>query len=473
MTTEQGRQYGVVGMAVMGRSLALNILDHGFSVAVWNRATKLTEAAVAQSGGRMLGASSLAELVSSLERPRRILLMIQAGKPVDLVLEQLEDLLEPGDIVVDGGNSFFEDTRRREAKLKAEGLHFVGLGVSGGEEGARYGPSLMPGGEPEAYRAIAPMLEAISAKTDSGACVTHVGAEGAGHFVKMVHNGIEYADMQLIAEAYQLLGHLGGLSVPAVAETFEGWNRGPLESFLIEITAKILSVKDGDGWLVDRVLDKAGQKGTGRWTAQVALDLGVPVPSIAAAIDARVLSSMKDQRLEASALLRGPSAASGRSSTESLPTAAVHDALHGSKLVAYAQGLALIRAASDAYSWDVDLGEVARIWKGGCIIRARLLDDLMRAFSNREKEPPNLLFDGTFRERIAAAQPGWRRVVSTALERGIPVPAMSASLAYYDSLRSASLPQSLTQAQRDAFGAHTYQRNDEPDPPFIHTDWLG
>lgn len=472
--TEAGKaQFGVIGMAVMGRNLALNIVDHGFEVALWNRSPEPLEAAVAESDGRLIATSSLSEFVERLEKPRRVMTMIKAGKPVDAVLEQLLPLLDAGDIVIDGGNSWFEDTRRREQEMAEAGVRFFGVGVSGGEEGARHGPSLMPGGDASAYEHISPVLEAIAATTDSGPCVTHVGPDGAGHFVKMVHNGIEYADMQVIAESYHLLRTLGEMTAPAISEVFDEWNRGLLESFLIEITSTIFTVPDGDGWLIDRVLDKAGQKGTGRWTAQVALDLAVPVPSIAAAIDARVLSSHKEARLAAQDLLHGPNASSNVLSRDELVTS-VHDALLASKIVAYAQGMALIKAGSERYGWSVNLREVARIWKGGCIIRARLLDDIMKAYE-RSPSLPNLLLDVELRERVQDAQSRWRQVVATAQLYGIPIPAMSASLAYFDSVRSAQLPQNLTQAQRDAFGAHTYQRNDTQDlasSPFVHTDWL-
>ena len=463
-------QVGVIGLGVMGRNLAWNIADHGYSVAAWNREPEMTAEVMAAAPGRLHPTASLAELVACLERPRRVLIMITAGKPVDHVLDALEPLLEPGDLVIEGGNSWFEDTRRREARLTAKGLHFFGVGVSGGEDGARHGPSLMPGGKREAYPRIQPVLEAIAARTESGPCVTHIGPDGAGHFVKMVHNGIEYADMQFIAEAYDVLRRIGGLGPPELARTFAAWNQGPLESFLVELTGQVFAVPDprAGGWLVDHVLDQAGQKGTGKWTVQLALDLGVSIPSIAAAIDARVLSSMKDARVAASAVLRGPDVppAPGDGLARD-----VHDALYAAKLCAYAQGLSLIRAASEHFGWGIDLGELARIWKGGCIIRARLLDTIMRAY-RAAPALANLLLDATVANEIDGAQAAWRRTVALAQSHGIPVPAMSSGLAYYDSYRTASLPQNLTQAQRDAFGAHTYQRSDAPDEGFVHTDWL-
>lgn len=466
------QQFGMIGMAVMGRNLAFNLLDNGVTVAAWNLEPEMTDSAVAESGGTLRATKSLEELVAAVERPRKLMMMIKAGKPVDIVLGQLKPLLEPGDIVIDGGNSWYEDTRRREKDYAEAGLKFFGMGVSGGEEGARHGPSLMPGGDAEAYRALEPILSAIAAKTDSGACVTHVGPDGAGHFVKMVHNGIEYADMQFIAEAYDMLSGLGGLGPERLAEVFGEWNRGPLESFLIEITAKIFTVRDpkSDGFLIDAVLDKAGQKGTGRWTARVAIEHGVPIPSIVAAVDARVLSSMKADRVRASEVLSGPAAAPYAGSVDEL-VAMVHDALYAAKIVAYAQGMDLIGRLSVEHGWSVDLREVARIWKGGCIIRARFLDTIMRAYE-RDAALPNLLLDAQLRGEVESRQAAWRDVVGLAQQAGIPVSGMATGLGYFDSYRTADLPQNMTQAQRDAFGAHTYQRKDDPTGPFTHTDWL-
>jgi 6-phosphogluconate dehydrogenase len=473
MADNQKSQFGMIGMAVMGRNLAMNIADHDYRVTVYNREPKAMEAAVAGSGGKLHGARSLEELVGALEKPRKIMMMIKAGKPVDIVLEQLKPLLDKGDIVIDGGNSWYEDTRRREKDYASAGLRFFGVGVSGGEDGARHGPSLMPGGDKQAYQAIKPVFEAIAAKTDSGPCVTHVGPDGAGHFVKMVHNGIEYADMQFIAEAYHLLKDLGGLSPEALAEVFGEWNRGPLESFLIEITARIFSVRDpeGDGFLVDQVLDKAGQKGTGRLTAQVALEHGVAIPSIAAAIDARVLSSQKAERERASKVLSGPTPGRRTGDVKGL-VQQVHDALYAAKIVAYAQGMDLIGTVSRELEWHIALREIARIWKAGCIIRARFLDTIMQAYE-RNAELPNLLLDGDLRDGVESRQGAWREVVGLAQKNGIPVSGMATGLAYFDSYRSVNLPQNLTQAQRDAFGAHTYQRKDDPGGPYTHTDWLG
>ncbi|HEY2092369.1 MAG TPA: NADP-dependent phosphogluconate dehydrogenase [Thermoanaerobaculia bacterium] len=468
-------QFGMIGLAVMGSNLALNIEEHGFSVAVWNFEPERVDSFIKENEGKKFtGTKTLQDFVAALERPRRIMMMIKAGAPVDMTLDKLAPLLEPGDIVIDGGNSWFKDTQERTKRVESKGIHFVGSGVSGGEEGARFGPSLMPGGSAESWKAIQPVFEAIAAKSDSGPCVTHVGTDGAGHFVKMVHNGIEYGDMQLIAEAYEVLRKGLGASAGELADIFDEWNRGPLESFLIEITAKIFRVKDPESGapLVDKVLDKAGQKGTGKWTAQVALDLAVPIPTIAAAIDARVLSSMKEERLTAAKALKGESVSVPGVPEKEQFVKGVHEALYASKICSYAQGMALIQAGSREWNWNIDMREMARIWKAGCIIRAKFLDSIMRAYEKRP-DLPNLLLDSEFTPVIEAAQHPWRRVVAYAASMGIPVPAMSSSLAYFDAYRSTELPQNLTQAQRDYFGAHTYQRNDKgPDAPFVHTDWV-
>jgi 6-phosphogluconate dehydrogenase len=472
MSTQAKANFGMIGLAVMGRNLALNVSDHGFRVAVWNLETDVTDKFVAANADRgFVGSKTLKDFVASLERPRRIMIMIKAGAPVDSVLGELKPLLEPGDIVIDGGNTHFGETRRREEDLRKLGLNFVGMGVSGGEEGARRGPSLMPGGSKEAWTALKPVLEAIAAKTDSGPCVTHVGPDGAGHFVKMVHNGIEYGDMQLIAEAYDLLSRVGGMSAPEIGDVFARWNEGPLASFLIELTGKVLKVKDEETGkpLVDLVLDKAGQKGTGKWTAEIALDLGISIPTITAALDGRVLSSMKAERVAAAQRIRAVTTAGALD--KAALVGAVEAALLASKICSYAQGLALIRAGADKYKWGIALGEIARIWKGGCIIRARLLDRIMHVY-NRSAELPNLLVDEEFEKLLHDAQPAWRQVIGTAVAAGIPVPSMAASLAYFDSYRTARLPQNVTQAQRDAFGAHTYERVDHPERGAVHTEWL-
>ncbi|HXG54650.1 MAG TPA: NADP-dependent phosphogluconate dehydrogenase [Vicinamibacterales bacterium] len=461
---------GVIGLGTMGRNLALNIESRGFRVAVWNREADWTTAFMQEHAAHgFVGASTLEELTAALETPRRILMMIPAGKPVDEMIERLRPLLDRGDVLIDGGNSWFEDTQRREAALREAGLHFVGCGVSGGERGAREGPSIMPGGSPQAWALLRDVLEAAAARTDLGPCVTHVGPDGAGHFVKMVHNGIEYADMQLIAESWDVMRRVLGLSTLETADVFERWNRGPLESYLVELTAHVCRVIDPETRepLVDHILDKAGQKGTGRWTAQVALDLAVAHPTIALAIDARVLSSMKEERVAASGSLPGPAP---RIADLDLPAmlADLHDAFYASRICAYAQGMAMIRAGSTKHGWNVSLAEVARIWKGGCIIRARLLDPIRDGYT-RQPALPNILQDALIAGDITSAQAGWRRAVQRAIGAGIPLPAHSSALSYFDSYRSPRLPQNLTQAQRDAFGAHKYERIDRAGD--VHSEW--
>ncbi len=464
-------QFGVIGLGVMGQNLALNVDDHGQKVAVWNYEPDWVTKFLAQNSDRQLiGSTDLKQFLQSLARPRRILMMIKAGDPVDQMLEKLAPLLEDGDIVIDGGNSFFKDTQRREATYRSKSLNFFGMGVSGGEEGARFGPSLMPGGDKAAYEHVKPTLEAIAAKTDYGACVAYCGPDGAGHFVKMVHNGIEYGDMQLIAEAYDLLRKALGLGAEEIASIFDEWNRGRLDSYLIEITSHVLKVKDPETGkpLVDMILDKAGQKGTGKWTQQIALDLAIPIPTIGAALDARALSAMKDERVAASKVLGSPSGKYSGDKKEFIN--AVQDALYASKVCSYAQGMGLIRAGSKEWNWNINLREMARIWTGGCIIRARLLADIMHAF-DRDANVANLLVESEFSSRVLDAEKNWRKVIQSAAGLGIPTPAFSASLAYFDSYRSAQLPQNLTQAQRDFFGAHTYQRADRPEAGFVHTEW--
>jgi 6-phosphogluconate dehydrogenase len=468
-----GASFGLMGLGVMGQNLALNVEEHGFPVAVWNHDPAKTNAFIQhQAGKRFVGAATLEELMKQLERPRRILLMIKAGAPVDESLKNLAPLLDRGDVIVDGGNSFFKDTQRREADYRARGLHFVGAGVSGGEEGARRGPCLMPGGAREAYGIVQPVFDAIAARSAHGACVAWVGPDGAGHFVKMVHNGIEYGDLQLIAEAYDLLRRVGGLGAEQAGEVFDRWNRGRLESFLIEIAGRVLARRDPETGrpLVDLIEDEAGQKGTGRWTAEEALELAVAIPTIAAAIDARVLSGLKKERVQAAPLLPGPTVPVDKAAAQEL-VGALEDALWLARVCGYAQGMNLIRAASKEYNWNVDLAEMTRIWTGGCIIRAKLLDDLRAAYQARP-DLPNLLVDEKLRGLAARAQAGLRRAVSLAHAAGVPVPCFSASLNYFDSYRTARLPQNLTQAQRDAFGAHTYVRTDHPERGPQHTDWL-
>ncbi|MBI1745918.1 MAG: NADP-dependent phosphogluconate dehydrogenase [Acidobacteria bacterium] len=464
---------GMIGLAVMGRSLALNIESHGFPVAVWDRDPPIVGDFInhAAKGRQVIGAGSPKELVESLESPRKIVMMVKAGDPVDWTIEQIKPYLKAGDIIVDGGNSHFLDTRRRYEALKTAGIHFIGSGVSGGEEGALRGPSLMPGGDREAYEQIRPLWEAIAAKVDDGPCVTYVGADGAGHFVKMVHNGIEYGDLQLIAEAYDILHTALDLKADELASLFDRWNQGVLNSYLIEITAQVFKVQDPETGqpLVDRILDVAGQKGTGIWTSHLSLDLGVAVPTINAAIEARVLSGLKSERAIASRRLSGPAHVRYDGPAESL-IVAVHDALYASKICSYAQGMALIRKAAQAYRWDINLGEISRIWKGGCIIRAQFLDKIKQAYQRRA-DLPNLLLDPEFKTWVIEAQPRWRQAVTTAQSLGIPCLALSASLSYFDSYRRERLPQNLTQAQRDFFGAHMYERIDKPGQGPFHTNW--
>jgi 6-phosphogluconate dehydrogenase len=464
-------QYGLIGLGVMGENLALNITDHGFSLAVYNRTGEKTRAFVAGAArGRPITPTySLAELAAALECPRRIILMVSAGPAVDAVLRELRPLLAPGDIVVDAGNSLYTDTERRGRELAADGVRYVGMGVSGGEEGARWGPSLMPGGPRDAYDELAPMLTRIAAQVEDGPCVTYVGPGGAGHFVKMVHNGIEYGDMQLIAETYALLKHALGLGPRQMSEIFAGWNQGELGSFLIELTAIVLAYVDPETGepLVELILDTAEQKGTGRWTVQSALELGVPVPTIVAAVWTRTLSADKDLRVAAAHRLAGPHGDGRATPHDLLP--ALQAALYAAKVSSYAQGMALLRAASQEYGYGIDCAEIARIWKGGCIIRARLLGAVQQAY-RREPELPNLLLAPEFAEALSARQAAWRQVVATAHQLGVPCPAFSASLDYYDTLRAARLPANLVQALRDAFGAHTYHRVDRPGT--FHTQWL-
>lgn len=475
-TKTKTAKIGMIGLAVMGENLALNIARNGFPIAVFNRDTTkvdkfLKRAESFQDSDKVIGTYSLEDFVASLETPRRIILLVKAGEAVDAVINQLKPLLSEGDIVIDGGNSFFRDTQRREKELKAAGFRYIGSGVSGGESGALWGPSLMPGGEESAYNEIKPIWEAIAAKVDDGPCVTYIGTDGAGHFVKMVHNGIEYGDMQLIAESYDILRNALGLQADELHQIFSDWNAGMLDSFLIEITAKIFKVKDPETGkaLVDLVLDKAGQKGTGKWTSQVALELGVVIPTINAAVDSRILSSMKAERVVASQEIAGPADAKYTGDKQALIDA-VRDALYASKICSYAQGMNLIRAQAAAEGWNLNMGEISRIWKGGCIIRAQFLDKIKQAYQRRP-DLPNLLLDPDFKAWVLEAQPRWRQAVTTAQSLGIAIPAMSASLAYFDSYRTANLPQNLTQAQRDFFGSHTYERTDKPEAGFVHTEW--
>jgi 6-phosphogluconate dehydrogenase len=475
--TPKTAKIGMIGLAVMGENLARNIERNGFPVAVYNRPPSKGEPnrvdtfMQENAGKQFVGAHTPEEFVKSLERPRKIILLVKAGDAVDWTINQIKPYLEPGDIVIDGGNSYFMDTERRERQLKEEGFNFIGSGVSGGEKGALWGPSLMPGGDRDAYEQIRPIWEAIAAKVDDGPCVTYIGPGGAGHFVKMVHNGIEYGDMQLIAESYDMMRRVLGMTADEMADVFDEWNRGDLESFLIEITAKILRVKDPETGrpLVDLILDKAGQKGTGKWTSAIALDLGIITPTIDAAVDTRNISSRKAERVEAGRQIKGPEATPDEGDKRRM-VAAIRDALYASKICSYAQGMNLIRAGSENWKWNVNLGETARIWKGGCIIRAQFLDKIKQAYQRRA-DLPNLLLDPDFNAYMQGAQSNWRLAVTTAMRAGIPVPGMSASIGYFDTYRAAELPLNLTQAQRDFFGSHTYGRVDKPDGAPVHTEW--
>ena len=462
---------GVTGMAVMGSNLARNFASKGFVTAIHNRTNAKTKALIAEHGGDgdFVPAETPAEFVASLKTPRKIIIMVKAGKPTDAVIAELSDLLEPGDILIDGGNSQFADTIRREADAKVKGIHFVGCGISGGEEGALLGPSIMPGGSAEAYESLGPILEKISAHVDGAPCCTHIGENGAGHFVKMVHNGIEYADMQLIAEAYDLLRRGADFSPAEIADIFAEWNKGELDSFLIEITAEVLRQVDAETGkpFVDVVLDAAGMKGTGTWTVQTALELGVPVSGIAEAVFARGLSSAADQRAGATHL-PGPDGAWTIGDKDAF-VEDVRQALYASKIVAYAQGLDEIVAGATFYNWDIDLGAVARIWRGGCIIRAVFLNRITEAYDGAAERPGSLLFAPYFTDAMTGVQDSWRRVVAGAAGAGIPTPGFSAALAYYDGLRSPRLPAALIQGQRDFFGAHTYHRVDKEGT--FHTLW--
>ncbi len=462
--------FGLIGLAVMGQNLVLNVETRGFRVAVYNRTTRVTHDFVARHPGLQLqGFDALADFVASLKRPRKVQLMVQAGAAVDAVIEQLLPLLEAGDIVIDGGNSLYTDTERRDAWLAQHGLRFVGAGISGGEEGARKGPSIMPGGPASTWDEIRPIYEAIAARVEGEPCVIHIGPGGAGHFVKMVHNGIEYGDMQLICEAYALL-QAAGLSALEMAAVFDDWNRGELQSYLIEITARALEQVDPDTGrpLVDVILDKAGQKGTGRWTLINAAENAVVISTINAAVEARVLSSMRALRLQAAPQLQGPQAVLAVDRPALVQQ--VHEALYASKIISYTQGLDLMRTMGDKKGWGLDLGGIAGIWRGGCIIRARFLGRITEVFRD-DPALPNLALAPYFSGLLNRAQQPWRQVVALAVQAGIPVPAFSASLAYYDSLRSARLPANLLQAQRDFFGAHTYERTDRPEGQFFHTEW--
>jgi 6-phosphogluconate dehydrogenase len=473
-STEGTCKVGLIGLGVMGENLALNIERNGFPIAIFNRTTQKVDEFLngAAKGKGIVGCHDPKSFIQAIARPRKVILLVKAGDAVDKTIDSIKPYLDKGDIIIDGGNSHFQDTRRREKALAAEGFYLIGSGVSGGEEGALNGPSLMPGGDKKAYEEIRPIWEAIAAKVNDGPCVTYLGPDGAGHFVKMVHNGIEYGDMQLIAEVYDVLKRGLNLTAKEISDIFTEWNKGILDSFLIEITSQILSVKDPETGkpLVDEIVDKAGQKGTGKWTGEIALDLGIPIPTIDAALTARQLSAMKDERVQAAKILKFDDASKAKIEDPKRLIDALRDALYSSKICSYAQGMALIAQGSKEYNWNINLAECARIWKGGCIIRAKLLELIRKAFS-RGEAAQNLLIDPDFSNFLISAQQNWRYGVTTAQLLGIPVPALSASLSYYDSYRSANLPQNLTQAQRDFFGAHTYELVGKPELGFVHSDW--
>jgi 6-phosphogluconate dehydrogenase len=470
---------GMIGLAVMGENLALNIESKGYTVAVYNRTVPgIEEGIVARfisgrgRGKNFMGSDKIEDFVKSLERPRKIMMMVKAGKPVDDVIDQILPWLDRGDIMIDGGNSHFPDTIRRTKYLESKGFLFIGTGVSGGEEGALHGPSIMPGGSPAAWPHVKPILQSIAAKVADGTpCCDWVGSDGAGHFVKMVHNGIEYGDMQLICEAYQMMKELLGMSAGEMHEVFKQWNTGALNSYLIEITAEILAIKDADGQpLVDKILDTAGQKGTGKWTSVVSLDLGIPLTLISEAVFARCLSAQKEERLEASNVLHGPATKFAGDKQACINELA--EALYAAKIVSYTQGFVLLKEAAKEFGWDLNYGGIALLWRGGCIIRSAFLGRIKEAFDGN-RQLPNLLLDPFFKETLEKSQASWRRVVSTAVLYGIWMPAMSTALHYYDGIRSGRLPANLLQAQRDYFGAHMYERVDAPRGKFFHTNWTG
>jgi 6-phosphogluconate dehydrogenase len=470
---EHGADIGVIGLAVMGRNLALNLTDHGYRVAVFNRTESKTRefAASGDGGGNLIGTYTLAEFVGAIQRPRTILMMIKAGAPVDAQIEALRPLLDEGDVIIDGGNSLFSDTQRRHAECEGTGILYVGAGVSGGEEGARHGPSIMPGGDAAAWPTIAPMLTAIAAKVGDEPMAAWIGPGGAGHFVKMVHNGIEYGDMQVIAEAYDIMRRGLGLSAQQMHEHFARWNTGVLDSYLIEITADILTHLESDETAtVDLILDAAGQKGTGKWTVISSMEEGMPVTLVGESVYARMVSSLIDERAVASSVFDARIDTTPFADGDVL--ADLHDALYASKIVSYAQGFMLIHAASAAYGWDLDAGTIAGLWRAGCIIRSRFLANITNAYRT-QPDLTNLLLDGFFSSQIRDALPGWRRTVARAAAAGIPTPAYASALAFFDSYRSRRLPANLVQAQRDYFGAHMYERIDKPRGEWFHTDWTG
>lgn len=465
---------GLIGLAVMGENLVLNMENKGYTVAVFNRTVEKVDAFIngRGAGKNFIGAKSIKELVESLERPRKVMMLVKAGQPVDDLIEQLIPHLEPGDIIIDGGNTHFPDTIRRMKYVESKGLLYLGTGVSGGEEGALLGPSIMPGGSPEAWTHVKDIFQSIAAKVDGGEpCCDWVGEDGAGHFVKMVHNGIEYGDMQIINEAYHVMKDVLGMSADEMHEVFAEWNKGDLDSYLIEITAEILAVKDEDGEpLVDKILDTAGQKGTGKWTGISALDIGVPLTLIGESVFSRFLSAQKDLRIKASKLVKGTKVNFTGDKKQMLSD--LKDALYASKIISYAQGYDLMMQAAKEYGWDLNYGSIAMMWREGCIIRSAFLDDIKKAFDNNP-DLENLVLDPYFRKELEEAQEGWRKVCATAITNGIPVPAFTSALSYFDGLRTERLPANLLQAQRDYFGAHMYERIDKPRGEFFHTNWTG
>lgn len=472
--SDQKADIAVIGLAVMGQNLILNMNDHGFTVAVFNRTVSKVDDFLANEaqGTQVIGAHTVEELVSKLKRPRKVMLMVKAGDAVDKTIEQLLPHLEAGDIIIDGGNSLFTDTIRRVEYAESKGLLYVGAGVSGGEEGARNGPSIMPGGSPEAWAHVKDIFQSIAAKVEGGSpCCEWVGEGGAGHYVKMVHNGIEYGDMQLISESYHLMKEHLGMTASDTSKVFDSWNKGELDSYLIQITAGILAYKDTDGQpLVDKIVDAAGQKGTGKWTVISSAELGQPVSLISEALYARFVSSLKEERVAASKVLNGPAV----QKTEDISgfTEQLRQALYASKIISYAQGYMLMRAAAAEYGWNLNYGGIALMWRGGCIIRSRFLGDIKAAF-DKNPDLTNLLLDPFFANAIESNQAAWRATIAAAVQAGVPLPAISTALAFYDSYRTANLPANLIQAQRDYFGAHTYERSDKPRGEFFHTDWTG
>src|SRR5271169_5871804 len=468
----------LIGLAVMGQNLILNMNDHGFTVAAFNRTVEKVDHFLANEakGTKVIGTHSIEEMIGLLKRPRRVMLMVKAGQAVDEFIEHLLPHLEAGDIIIDGGNSLFEDTARRVNYVESKGLLYIGTGVSGGEEGARHGPSIMPGGSPAAWPHLKDIFQSIAAKVDGAPCCDWVGENGAGHYVKMVHNGIEYGDMQLIGEAYNILKNGLGMGAPELHDIFAEWNKGELDSYLIEITRDIFAFKDTDGTpLVDKILDTAGQKGTGKWTVQSSADLGIPITLIAEAVYSRCVSALKDERVKAARKLKGPKpllSVVKKDAKKKEFITEIRDALYASKIISYAQGYMLMRAAAAEYKWNLNYGGIALMWRGGCIIRSRFLGKIKEAYDNNPKLS-NLLLDDYFRGEIKNAQKGWRNIVATAAKRGIPAPAFSTALTFFDQYRSAVLPANLLQAQRDYFGAHTYERVDKPRGEFFHTNWTG